>query len=84
MAERGNATEYCALAQGRELVRAIPGDRSLPKEKEHEPRREAKRDARREGKHEAKHEPRPDTKQFLKHGLVKGFEPKFLTTGVNS
>jgi predicted PurR-regulated permease PerM len=67
MAERGSATEYCALAQGRELVRAMPGDRSLPKEeKEHEPRREAKRDAHREGKNETKHEPHRDAKQEAK------------------
>ena len=64
MAERGSATEYCALAQGREFVRAIPGDRSLPKEeKEHEPRREAKRDAHREGKHEPHREAKQEAKQ---------------------
>jgi predicted PurR-regulated permease PerM len=67
MAGRGSATEYCALAQGRKLVRAIPGDRSLPKEKEHEPRREAKRDAHREAKHEAKHEPHREAKHEAKH-----------------
>ena len=63
MAERGSATEYCALAQGRKLVRAVPGDRSLPKEKEQEPRREAKREAHREGKHEPQRDAKQETKQ---------------------
>jgi predicted PurR-regulated permease PerM len=65
MAERGSATEYCALAQGRKLVRAVPGDRSLPKEKEHEPRREAKREAHREGKHEPQRDAKQEAKQEL-------------------
>jgi predicted PurR-regulated permease PerM len=75
MAGRGSATEYCALAQGRKLVRAIPGDRSLPKEKEHEPRREAKRDAHREAKHEAKHEPHRDAKHEAKQEPRAGGTP---------
>jgi predicted PurR-regulated permease PerM len=41
-AERGGATKNCALAQGRNLVRVLPGDRQLPKEKDQEARRESK------------------------------------------
>jgi predicted PurR-regulated permease PerM len=63
MAERGSATEYCALAQGRELVRATPGDRSPPKDKEHEPRREPRREAHREGKHEPHRDAKQEAKQ---------------------
>ena len=46
-------------------MRAVPGDRSPPKEKEHEPRREARREPHREGKHE----PRRDTKQEAKQEI---------------
>src|SRR5215470_2403651 len=66
MAERGSATEYCALAQGRKLVRATPGDRSLPKEKEQEPRRETRREAQREGKNEPHRAAKQDAKPELR------------------
>ncbi len=45
-------------------MRAIPGDRQLPKDKEHEPRRDAKREAHRESRREpqrdTKHETKPE------------------------
>src|SRR5215470_6174555 len=59
LAERDSASEYCALAQGRKLVRAAPGDRSLPKEKEHDAKHEPHRDAKQEV-HRAVSTPLPD------------------------
>jgi predicted PurR-regulated permease PerM len=44
-------------------VRALPGDRRLPKEKEHEPRREPNNGNHREAKNEAQREARNEAKQ---------------------
>jgi predicted PurR-regulated permease PerM len=70
-AGRRGATENCALAQGRILVRVLPGDRQLSKDAEHESPREAKREthraakseAYRASKHDSQREARSDAKQ---------------------
>jgi predicted PurR-regulated permease PerM len=64
-AERGSATENCALAQGRIFVRVLPGDRQLPKEKDRESRREPKsgpKDATKNGAHREQEPHREDGK----------------------
>ncbi len=50
-------------------MRVLPGDRELPKEREHEAERDAKREAKRDAKREAKHDPKHhhDAKQEPQH-----------------
>src|SRR5262249_47362376 len=82
LAGRDGATEDCALAQGRMSVRALPGDRQIPKEREKEPQRNGKRatkqEVQRDNKHEAlravqaaNHEPRRETGSPMPDAVVE-------------
>lgn len=61
---RGDATENCALAQGRKFVRALPGDRHLPRKREDAPHGNGKREQHHDANHnKANHQQPPEAEQ---------------------